>query len=339
MDLKDRMQRLLQVLWLCATALTAGAQTPTTDELKSVGLPWVEVITDGGTEPTCDYVLPPTGEAGSGIAHAVKVPGRLLIHVGNAVVYDSGDYIKDVGGMTIKIRGNSSAYEAKKPFKVKLEKKADLLCRGDDDTYKDKEWLLMKDEYFSHGGKLLHIMIGLTVAELCGMSWEPKARFVNLTVNGDYRGVYMLSESVKRDSKCRIDVDQATGYIVEFDPYWWNEDVYFATTRHEKKYTFKYPDDDEVTESQIGYIKGVLDALEDALWSGAYPSLIDVESMAIWLMAHDILGTNDAGGSNIFLTKYDNTPRSKLMMGPLWDFDTIMMTEGRWATVHDRFDY
>ena len=256
-----------------------------------------------------------------------------------ACVYDSGDYADGGGGMTIRIRGNSSAYHGKKPFKVKLGTKADLLRRGNDAVFGDRDWLLMKEEYNPQGGTLLYTMIGLETARLCGMRWEPRARFVNLTVNGDYRGVYMLCESVKRNPDCRIDVDKDTGYIVEYDPYWWNEDVWFSTSRHQKKYTFKYPDPDDVTAEDVEYIKEAFDRLEESLWSGGYPWLVDVWSMATWLLAHDLLGTHDAYGSNIFITKYDNTSGSRLTMGPLWDFDSIMWTEGTWAPVHNTFDF
>ncbi|MBR4387743.1 MAG: CotH kinase family protein [Prevotella sp.] len=328
---------LLQACCFWCASLAVNAQTPTLEELRAVGLPLVEVTTVDGEEPTCEYVSPPEGCIGSGITNATKVPGRLRIYDNGGYIYDSGDYEKGVSGMTIKIRGNSSAYEPKKPFKVKLQKKADLLCRGDA-AYKDKDWLLLKDEWFVRGGKVLHMMIGTETARCCGMPWQPEARFVNLMVNGDYRGVYMLCESVKRNENCRLDVGN-TGYIVEHDPYWWNEAVYFSTTRHEKKYTFKYPDEEDVMEEQIDYIRGVIDQMEEALWTGDYPSLVDVDSWATWLMAHDILGTCDAAGSNIFLTKYDDTPDSKVMMGPLWDFDTIMENENKWATIHDNFDY
>lgn len=331
--------RCLSLVGVCAAAVMAVAQVPTAEELRTVGLPWVEVTTVGGEEPTCDYLSPPPYATGSGIANATKVPGRLRIHAGEDDAYDSGDYEEDVGGMTIKIRGNSSAYQDKKPFKVKLQRKADLLCRGDDDVFADRDWLLVKEEFLPKGGALLHMMVGLETARLCGMPWEPQARFVNLTVNGDYRGVYMLCEAVERNPKCRIDVDRETGYVVEFDPYWWTESVYFSTARHEKKYTFKYPDPDEVTEEQVAYIRDVLGQLEDSLWTGGYPSQIDVGSMATWLMAHDILGTYDAYGSNIFITKHDDTADGRLAMGPLWDFDSIMRTEGSWAPIHDRFDF
>ena len=323
----------------CAFAVMAWAQHPTVEELETVGLPWVEVTTVGGEEPTCDYLSPPPYATGHGITNATKVPGRLRIIDSRECVYDSGDFDGEDGGMTIKIRGNSSAYQAKKPYKVRLRRKADLLRRGDDETYQDRDWLLMKEDMDVGGNKLLYMMIGLEVARLCGVAWEPQARFVNLTVNGDYRGVYMLCESVKRNPGCRIDVDKETGYIVEFDPYWWNEDVYFTTERHGKAYTFKYPDPDEVTGEQVAYIKDVLDQLEDALWDGSYPALIDVGSMAAWLMAHDILGTYDAFGSNIFLTKHDDTDGSRLAMGPLWDFDSIFWTEDAWARIHDQASF
>ena len=44
--------------------------------------------------------------------------------------------------------------------------------------------------------------------------------------------------------------------------------------------------------------------------------------------------TIDGFGSNIFMTKYDNTPNSKVKMGNLWDFDAIMSTPGEWSESH-----
>lgn len=312
--------------------MPAWMQSPTWEELQEVGLPLVEIVTIDGEEPTCDYISPPEGISGLTIDNATKVPGRLRKWVHGEVVYDSGDYEEDVSGMRIKIRGNTSAYEPKKPFKVKLEKKADLLCRGDND-YKDKEWVLMKDDYDIDGDGLLHLMIGLEVGRRCGMSWEPQAEFVNLMINGDYRGVYMLCESIKR-GKTRIDVDKDTGFVIERDPYWWKEDLSFSTYRHQMHYTFKYPESEDVTTQQVDETRTLMDEVEKAIWYGCIDTLIDIENTASWLMAHDILGTWDAAGSNIFVYKYDDSPESKLKMGPLWDFGSIMWMKGEWSNVH-----
>ena len=63
---------------------------------------------------------------------------------------------------------------------------------------------------------------------------------------------------------------------------------------------------------------------EESTRNGSYQNMIDVESFARWMLAHDILGNTDGAGSNIFITKYDNTETSLIKMGPLWDFDVIM---------------
>ncbi|MBQ1886672.1 MAG: hypothetical protein II157_05655, partial [Bacteroidales bacterium] len=39
-----------------------------------------------------------------------------------------------------------------------------------------------------------------------------------------------------------------------------------------------------------------------------------------WVLANDLLGTNDWAGCNKFMTKYDNTEATKLQMPCLWDF-------------------
>jgi hypothetical protein len=104
-----------------------------------------------GEEPTCDYVSVPEGCMGKTITNATKVPGRLVIYQFidgvDSVVYDSGDFLKNISGMTIKIRGNTSAYDEKKPYIIKLQKKKDLLLRSNDSIYKYKELVLLKDGY------------------------------------------------------------------------------------------------------------------------------------------------------------------------------------------------
>lgn len=184
------------------------------EDPEVVGLLTMYINTVDCVEPTCDYVEPPVGGVSLSIANATKVPGSLVIKQGEKILYDSGEYIKGLSGMTVRIRGNTSAYLPKKPYKIKLQKKADLLSRGDDKKFKDKDWLLLKD-----GDITINNMIGFMVNELVGMPWTPSYKYVELVMNGDYRGVYMLCESVKRNPECRIDVDK-DGMIAEYDAYW-----------------------------------------------------------------------------------------------------------------------
>ncbi len=299
------------------------------DSIKSLGLPVITIETVDGEEPTCEYVDHPEGMAGYGIRNATKVPGRLTITLGDEVLYDSGPYAKNVGGMRIKIRGNSSAYPQKKPYKMKLEAGADLLLRGNDETYSDKDWLLIKDSD-------LRQCIGYETSRLMGMEWTPGYRYVNVVMNGDYRGLYLLCEPVERNKRCRINVSE-TGYIVESDAYFWNEDLYIPSSLRPFGWTLKYPDEDNITEERLVWLTSELAGLEEALSGDSYAERIDVESFARWLLTHDILGTWDSYGSNLFIARYD-TLDSKVRMPVLWDFDTIFRMEGAWANVHhERF--
>ncbi len=296
------------------------------DSIQALGLPVVTIVTVGGEEPTCEYVDHPEGMAGYGTRNATKVPGRLTITLDNEMLYDSGPYVKDSSGMRIKIRGNSSAWPQKKPYKVKLEVGADLL-RGE--KYADRDWLLLKDP------ELLQT-IGFEASRLIGMEWTSGHRYVNVVMNGDYRGLYLLCEPVERNTRCRIDVSK-TGYIVESDAYFWNEDLYIPSSLRPFGWTLKYPDADDVTEERLAWLTSELAGLEEALSGDSYAERIDVESFARWLLTHDILGTWDSYGSNLFVARYDSID-SKVRMPVLWDFDTIFRMEGAWANIHrERF--
>lgn len=318
------MKGFLAIIALASTCLVQ-AQTVSIETLQKIGLPIVIVETIDAEEPTCEYLTIEDGFPGNSIRNATKVPGRVYVIEGKDTIYDSGNYEKGISGMTIKIRGNNSAFHAKKPYKIKLQKKADML--GEDDKYKDKDWVLLKERNTS-----LNLMVGLKVNELVGLQWTPRFRFVNLLFNGDYRGVYMLCESVDRNTDCRLNVNKE-GFIFEFDPYWWNEDLWFKSNVTNRRYTFKYPDAEDVTTEQLDYLIDFMTKVDYSSYNGTYEQYIDMESFASWILGHDILGTYDWYGSNIYMTKKD-TLDSKLMMANMWDFDTIEMTLDTFSRVH-----
>jgi len=308
------------------------------DYIKSIGLEVVEIMTENGEIPTCDYISGPEGTIGITSTNQNKVPCRIIITLHNDTLYDSGHYQKDVSGATIRINGNTSGIYHNKPYKLKLQKKADLLTRNDSKFF-DKDWRLIKDPF------KLTTIIGLKLNEMIGLQWTPRYKPCNVFINGDYQGCYLLIESTKRNKDCRLNVDKNTGYIMERDPYWWNEDKYFKTDFFYLLYyrwTWKYPKDDTVTQEQEDYIKSYIEKVESSILSESnYEDYIDVESFAKWLMAHDMLGTMDSGGSNLFVTKYDNSENTKLEMGNMWDFDSsFILDANNFSYYHDRsFDF
>ena len=323
----------LIVSFFCFFTLYSKGQDISLLQVTKTGLPIVYITTETGEKPTFRIAYKDNPDyIGNTITDEEKLPGRVFIQYNGDTIFDSHEYIKDSLGMTIKVRGNTSALLSKKwPYKIKLQKKADMLCRGNDSIYKDKNWILIRDENIRN-------MIGFKVNELMGIQWTPAFKYVNVVMNGVYEGVYMLMESMNRNVKCRIDVDK-NGFLGEFDPYWWNENFYIPSTLTwlpwlYMNYTFKYPDAEEITEDQIAYITEYLRKTEESLTDGTYRDFIDVESFARWMLARDILGNSDGAGSNIYFTKYDDTPDSKLKMANLWDLEGSMRNNNTWDAVH-----
>lgn len=318
-------------------ALSLSLQAQTLTEALGYGLPVVVVNTVNGEEPKADRIDAPEGCLGVSITNVTKVPGRVRIYypgVAENPVFDSGNYDENKSGMLFKVRGNTSAIDDKRPFCIMLQKEADMLLR-DDQGMADKEWALLKPKGWPQYPCPIATMIGNKITEILRVAdWIPEGKYVNLIVNDDFRGFYYLTETIERNEKCRINVDEQTGYISEIDPYWWNKDVCVESPRllrNAYKFTFKYPDSSDITEEQLDAFREYLDLFDTSLTDGTYPLYIDVESCARWLLAHQILGTWDAAGSNMFIIRRDN--HSKLQMGPLWDFDSILRVSGTWTSI------
>ena len=333
----------LTYVFLAFMILSVKAESVTLKELQDTGLMLLIIDTEGQENPRCEYVEAPEGSIGRGITDNDEVSGRLRVILYENLLYDSKEYEEGKSGMTIRVRGNSSAWTEKKPYKIKLQKKADLLFRGDDD-YKDKSWLLIKDsESMTLKNEMsLKPLVGLKISELIGMEWTPSGRYVNLVLNDAYMGIYFLIESVK-ESKKRVNLSKDTGFLIEYDPYWWNEDISFDTdyTSSLFKFTFKEPDDDNITDEFLTYVNSTMLVVENSLEDNTFINTIDLESFAKWMLAMDILGSDDAGGVNKFLYKFDSSNSSLVKMGPLWDFDGIMKKHDSFSEIHtlDLFNF
>ncbi|MBQ9744355.1 MAG: CotH kinase family protein [Clostridia bacterium] len=308
---------------------------------KEVSFPRVEITTDNYILPSFDKIASPSNAWGAGITNATYEQCIMTMYnEDNEIVYSSsvGNGVgEEYLGAKLKVRGNTSAAHAKDsryPYKVKLSEKFDLLApligREDDGrSYADKDWLLL------NYGEEFYRICGDAIADAVGTEWSPDYCYVSLYVNGDYRGLYVLSEAVERgngadDEQWRVAVDN-DGYVFECDAYWWNEDLYFDTplTKNTKMYyTFKYPDSDYIKEGSLeyNYLKNYIIDFENAIKKNddSYLEYMDLDSFVKWLLVSDYLCISDGGGCNIFLYKEDSTDNTKINMGPNWDFDSYM---------------
>lgn len=91
---------------------------------------------------------------------------------------------------TIKCRGNASFSHAdKKSYKLQFYEKADLLGMG-----AGKNWILIANAFDE---TMLRNLITFDMARELNVPYTPEAKHVNLYINGEYRGLYLLSEKVE----------------------------------------------------------------------------------------------------------------------------------------------
>ena len=107
-----------------------------------------------------------------------------------SVVYD--------GSLTsLKGRGNTTwASSLKKPYQIKLDKKTDLLSSGKKEN-KNKTWVLLANALDK---SLIKTSMALDIAEYLQMKGTPEHTYVNLYFDGEYRGLYQLTEKVQINS-------------------------------------------------------------------------------------------------------------------------------------------
>ncbi|MCR5691453.1 MAG: CotH kinase family protein, partial [Eubacterium sp.] len=122
--------------------------------------------------------------------------------VGNDDCKDSKYWYQ--GDASIKLRGNSTTDREKRPFKLKLGKKTDLLNLGDEDgeSVKSKHWVLLAND-IDHS-----LLRNKLLMDLSGeMGTDPYMHSTNVTLiyNGQYEGVYQLCEHRRIDNG-RIDI-------------------------------------------------------------------------------------------------------------------------------------
>ena len=119
----------------------------------------------------------------------------------------------------VRIRGNSTSTCPKKPYRIKFEKKQNLL--GMNEGAECKSWVLLAD--YLDDSKLRNAS-AFAFASVMLEEYSSDWRYVSVEVNGAYQGVYLLCEQ-NQINKNRIDIEEAgadteellSGYLLEID--------------------------------------------------------------------------------------------------------------------------
>ncbi len=219
----------------------------------------------------------------------------------------------------IRGRGNSTWWNSdKKPYRIKFANKELFLGEGFANA---RSWTLLAN----HGDKtMIRNALTYDLGRFMGMKFCPAARFVDLYLNGDYRGTYQISDQVQVHKK-RVEVSEEDGWLLEVVNQYSKEQPLINTTRYGIMYTVKNPQDANLTVNKRIAIGQWLRNFEEAVASDdfmdpqrGYRAYVDEEDFINWYVGAEITGNIDALFS---IYMYKDGDDDKMHFGPLWDLD------------------
>ncbi|MDO5401564.1 MAG: CotH kinase family protein [Eubacteriales bacterium] len=257
--------------------------------LKSENVPALFLDTASGS---MDYIHREKGNEES---------GRLRLYDAQGTLNAAGDI------QAVKARGNSTFDPEKKPYSLTLSRKGDLLGMG-----AAKNWVLLANALDSSH---LKNKFAYDFAGAAGLPYSPESRFVDLYLNGEYRGLYLLCERNELGEN-RIEVED--GFLVSKEQiYNLGDALSFQTDAGAWL---------RVRGNTLGQsrMEEIFQQAEDAILdpAGDWQRRIDLDSWAGKYLIEEIFGGIDAGiGSQYFF--YDRAA-DKIFAGPVWDYDDTM---------------
>ena len=242
-------------------------------------------------------------------------PNDKNIYINSQILIINNNSLHINQTVSIKLRGQTTATYPKKPYKLKFEKKQEIL----EFSGKYKKWTLLAN-YLDKS--LIRNILAFKISEMVGLEFTPRCLPIDLIMNGNFRGNYFICDQIEVKSG-RIDIeeisedDETGGYLLEIDARAADEEKYFRTDR-EVLVEIKYPDPEDITEIQENYIKEYMNILERNVYN-RNTSYIDINSFSLYFIVQEFCGDIDTVIASFHCTKRKGD--DKLYFGPVWDFD------------------
>ncbi len=276
---------------------------------------------------------------GQNIVDEPKIMAKMqVINNANGINHFKDTVFEYDGDIGIEIRGNTAQMFPKKSYTIETR-----LSDGSNNNVellglpKENDWVLhgpYSDKSLMRNALAYHIGNGMG-------NWNPHNRFVEVTINNEYRGVYLLVEKIKID-KNRVDIatlkpediagDQLTGgYIFSIDRQQegsWNSPYIGRTGTYWTTFSYIDPKYDELNDTQRDYLRNYVTQFEDVLYGNnfkdpvsGYRAFIDVESFIDYLFITEISRDIDGYRVSVFFHKDKDSKDGKIKLSPFWDYN------------------
>ena len=244
-------------------------------------------------------------------------------------------------GMQIKGRGNYTwrMYD-KKSFRLKLDDKQPLMG-----MHSNRHWCLMAhpDDFLAR----LKNTMGFEMSRRIGLAYTPAQEPVEVVLNGQYIGLYFLTEKIRVD-KHRVNIEEQTdgetnpdkitgGWLLEITNVHEDNTLYFLEQQENDRWLGVTPESPEnLSWHQERYIRNFIQKTNDAIYtddttSTEWEKYIDIDALAKYYIVGEIMDDLEHFAGSCYMHKHrgDST---KLIFGPVWDFGNAFQ---RWAIYGD----
>lgn len=244
--------------------------------------------------------------------------------------------------LTTRIRGRGNStfngyvptthYDSKNSYRIKLDEKANLLGVGGSSN---RDWVLNSNKFDI--SNLRNYFVWNVARQMQTMSFVPGCTFVNLYLDGDYRGLYMLTEKIEV-AKDRIDIDDSgedpdKGYLLELD-FRANYDsgavegltYFYIPGFYDPDSGINYPREWSIkseinSRQETAFIRDYMIQCHEAIMSGdraRIDALVDIPSLIDMFIIEELSRDVDVSATSQYWYKEKG---GKLYFTAPWDFD------------------
>ena len=274
---------------------------------------------------------------GENIPDEPRIPAYMGIIDNESGTNNINDIFNEYDGhITIERRGNSSQWQDKPPYRFETvdsegeNYNVELLGMPE-----ENDWVL----YAPWQDKtMIRNVLAYQLSNEIGR-YASKTRHIELFINEEYQGVYVLMEKIKRDRN-RVDIstlnpheisgdDVTGGYILKFDWYYTGDNIGgFESGYDGMTYNYHYPKPSDIVPEQETYIQNYIANFEDVMLnpdysndSTGYPSMINIESFIDFILLQELAKNVDAYRLSTYIYKDKESIDNRLFAGPIWDFN------------------
>ncbi len=307
------------LLLICISAFTYG----NAQMLSSSNLPIISINTNGQT-----------------IADEPKISADMGIIYNGSNRNNITDAFNHYNGkIGIEIRGQSSQMFPMKSYSIELQ---DATGNSVDKSLfglpKESDWVL----YAPYTDKtLMRNFLAYTMSREMG-HWASNCRYVEVILNGQYIGIYVFMEKIKRGSG-RVNIskiaatditgDAVTGgylFSIDKEANGWYSDYTppNGTANQQIRYSYIYPKITAIVPQQQSYLVSYVDSFETALYNSTDPKkanewrkFADEASFIDFFIVNELSRNVDGYRLSSYFYKDRASKNGKIIAGPVWDYD------------------